>query len=293
MSYQRFCRTPGFAEPTDVEAAWFARRSAIEHVLAAVAESPWSEYLVLRGSAVLRAWFGELAREPGDLDFVLTVHQHRLHEDPREIIDDIRWHAVNISRRSGSPVRIGLRSVETEWLWSYYNGSGIRLVLPWHGFGQVGTVRLDFAFDEVLPDPPVSTEFPLSGAGGRSVTLRTTSRRLSLAWKVLWLLAERDSGPRAKDLYDAVLLAEHCHLPPALLDEVLAQGAIDRTTRRELSSRKLLRLALDVDWREFAGEDPLLSGAHLEFAWRLAFGLEPTVPRIEVGAQTPDPAQHG
>ncbi len=49
-----------------------ARRMATEHVLGVIAASPWADHLVLRGSVLLRAWLGPEARDPGDLDFVVT-----------------------------------------------------------------------------------------------------------------------------------------------------------------------------------------------------------------------------
>ncbi|HET9169463.1 MAG TPA: nucleotidyl transferase AbiEii/AbiGii toxin family protein [Actinospica sp.] len=48
-----------------------AHRAALDHVLGLVLELPWSGSLVLRGSRLLRAWLGDRAREPGDLDFVV------------------------------------------------------------------------------------------------------------------------------------------------------------------------------------------------------------------------------
>ncbi|GAA2278492.1 hypothetical protein GCM10010430_75580 [Kitasatospora cystarginea] len=61
-----------FDDPA-VGARWYgARRKALDTVLAAVAASPWTDHLVLRGSVLLTAWYGKAAREPGDLDFVVT-----------------------------------------------------------------------------------------------------------------------------------------------------------------------------------------------------------------------------
>ncbi|MET7285351.1 nucleotidyl transferase AbiEii/AbiGii toxin family protein [Streptomyces sp. NPDC005573] len=49
-----------------------ARRAALDHVLSLVAEAPWSDGLVLRGSMVMQAWVGDAAREPADLDWVVV-----------------------------------------------------------------------------------------------------------------------------------------------------------------------------------------------------------------------------
>jgi len=48
-----------------------AHRAALDHVLTLIVGQPWSDMLVLRGSRLLRAWAGDLAREPADLDFVV------------------------------------------------------------------------------------------------------------------------------------------------------------------------------------------------------------------------------
>lgn len=46
-------------------------RSAIDHILTLVGGSPLADVLVLRGSVTMLAWAGPLAREPGDLDWVV------------------------------------------------------------------------------------------------------------------------------------------------------------------------------------------------------------------------------
>ncbi|WP_408639390.1 nucleotidyl transferase AbiEii/AbiGii toxin family protein [Nocardia yamanashiensis] len=58
-----------------------AHREAIDLVLAAVAASEWADNLVLRGSVLLTAWFGAQAREPRDVDFVVTPVDWRLEDD--------------------------------------------------------------------------------------------------------------------------------------------------------------------------------------------------------------------
>ncbi|MFI6869983.1 nucleotidyl transferase AbiEii/AbiGii toxin family protein [Nocardia sp. NPDC050406] len=67
-----------------------AHRMALDHVLALVARSEWGGGLVLRGSTTLRAWFGERARPPADLDWVVPdglVFPEPL--DPFPYVDDI------------------------------------------------------------------------------------------------------------------------------------------------------------------------------------------------------------
>ncbi|MFI1993161.1 nucleotidyl transferase AbiEii/AbiGii toxin family protein [Actinoplanes sp. NPDC020271] len=107
-------------------------------------------------------------------------------------------------------------------------GRGIRttIELPWvTPGGEGGKVNIDFAFDEVVPEPPVLTAVPR--ADGRSpLGLLTASRELSLAWKLHWLAADQSTQrvSAAKDLYDAVLLAE---VPGIRLPERLQPFALD------------------------------------------------------------------
>jgi hypothetical protein len=52
-----------------------AHRAVLDHVLGLVMGLPWSDSLVLRGSVLMRAWVGEKARDPADLDFVMLPDQ--------------------------------------------------------------------------------------------------------------------------------------------------------------------------------------------------------------------------
>ncbi|MER5363253.1 hypothetical protein [Streptomyces sp. NPDC002785] len=49
-----------------------ARRTVLDTVPAAVADGPWGRHFVLRGSVLMATWFGEVARDPGALDFVVV-----------------------------------------------------------------------------------------------------------------------------------------------------------------------------------------------------------------------------
>ncbi|MFF9403415.1 nucleotidyl transferase AbiEii/AbiGii toxin family protein [Streptomyces sp. NPDC014744] len=63
---------PEFADLAQAVRWRTARRAAIDHVLALIAGSWWSDSLVVRGSLPLQAWAGERAREPADLDWVVV-----------------------------------------------------------------------------------------------------------------------------------------------------------------------------------------------------------------------------
>ncbi|BCY05463.1 nucleotidyl transferase AbiEii/AbiGii toxin family protein [Actinoplanes sp. L3-i22] len=117
------------------------------------------------------------------------------------------------------------------------SGTRTRIWFPWTTpDGEKGQVDVDVAFDEPVPEPPVLTVVPR--AGGRApVGLLTASRELSLAWKLHWLAADQAGRQYsdAKDLYDAVLLAElpGIGLSPRLHEYAMSGGV------RSLSSAAL------------------------------------------------------
>ncbi|MFF4156442.1 nucleotidyl transferase AbiEii/AbiGii toxin family protein [Streptomyces sp. NPDC001678] len=243
---------PRFTDPERGEAWFTARRHALDHVLAAVAGSPWAEHLVLRGSVLLKAWFGDAAREPGDLDFVVVPDTWRLEDDRTDaMLDGIARAAEAASRASGGSVRIDAAGAVSDEIWTYDRVPGRRLVLPWTAGADLppGTVQLDFVFNETLPAPPVLTGIPpLGGGTGGPVSLMAASPELSLVWKILWLVS--DMHPEAKDLYDAVLLAESVTVPYELLKHVLTEAG-------EWSGLSyILGEAGEVDWPEFEKDYP-------------------------------------
>lgn len=271
---------PQFADARTGEAWFAARRHALDLALAAVAGSEWAEHLVLRGSMLLKAWFGEAAREPGDLDFVVVPHTWQLDDvrtDP--LLDGIARAAEALSCEAGSPVRIDAAGAVSDEIWTYDRVPGRRLVLPWTAASDgvpPGTVQLDFVFNEQLPAPAVRTEVPPHGTG-ESAVLMAASPALSLVWKIQWLVS--DHNPEAKDLYDAVLLAESTPLPFELLWDVLyAEG-------HDADLPGILAAAADADWFEFRKDRPELPGEVEHSALiRLAVALAPSYAPAEEGA---------
>ncbi|MEV6285286.1 nucleotidyl transferase AbiEii/AbiGii toxin family protein [Kribbella sp. NPDC051770] len=236
---------PRFIDP-DAQARWrTTRQEVIDHLLGLIATSQWADHLVLRGSVTLRAWFGDEAREPGDLDFVV-VPQSISADDPR-LLDDV----IALVAADPGP---GLKADEVarDEIWTYDRVPGRRLVFPYAGDG---TIQLDFVFNEELPILP--ERLPI-GSGH----LLTATPELSLGWKLLWLTS--DLYPQGKDLYDAVLLAERTDISPALI-RTLLDG-------EEFSP--LTVLALEVDWRNFADEYPNVEGDAEHWLRRLALALE-------------------
>lgn len=67
-----------------------AHRAALDRLLWLIADAPWSDALVLRGSATLPAWLGEAAREPADLDWVVLEDQGQVDRlDPFPYVDEL------------------------------------------------------------------------------------------------------------------------------------------------------------------------------------------------------------
>src|SRR5580765_6447578 len=66
-------RTPDarFDDPAVANAWHHARRQVMDHILRTLLPLKLSLWLVFRGSLLLRTWFGDGAREPGDLDCVV------------------------------------------------------------------------------------------------------------------------------------------------------------------------------------------------------------------------------
>ncbi|MFI1382248.1 nucleotidyl transferase AbiEii/AbiGii toxin family protein [Embleya sp. NPDC020886] len=167
----------------------------------------------------------------------------------------------------------------------YQGGEGgVRLIVPWRAHGlPEGTIRVDYAFDEPMPEPARWMAIPRTG-GGPPVVVPAASRALSLAWKLRWL--RRDAargGVFAKDLYDAVLLAEspHLRLPPGLLDRVVGGAPI---TAPEIGAWPV------PDWERFRAEHPAARDGAATWSAGLARALasladRPGSPRVSRGAQ--------
>jgi hypothetical protein len=265
---------PRFADP-DVEQRWReARRTAIDVVLEAVADSSWAGSLVLRGSVLLRAWFGDAAREPGDLDFVVTPASWGMEEARTSaMLDAIAAAAEATAHRSGSGIRIDAAGAVSDDIWTYDRVPGRRLVLPWACYDLPGgTVQLDFVFNESLPTAPEPALLP-STTSDSEVILNAATAELSLAWKIMWLIC--DGHPQGKDLYDAVLLAEHTSLRYDVLRDVFLQ-AEPSDGCRPVGPGEIAALRTAVEWEHFVAEYPDIRGTEADFVDRLSAALAPT-----------------
>lgn len=197
-------------------AAWRAlQRHVMSHVLGAIADCPAASQLVLRGSALLCAWFPETARPPKDLDFVVVPDSLSITDPLAEALLESVVTAV-ISRECEG-VELRRDEVAHDQIWTYDRVPGTRLVFRWTAPGLPwGATQLDFVFGERLPVAHERLDVALSP--GSHAALQVAPKDLSLAWKLLWL--HSDMHPRGKDLYDAMLLAEATPLPLPLLQSV-------------------------------------------------------------------------
>ncbi|MGC0210750.1 MULTISPECIES: nucleotidyl transferase AbiEii/AbiGii toxin family protein [Streptomyces] len=261
---------PRFSDPERGEAWRAARRRALDLVLAAIADSPWADALVLRGSVLMSAWFGAAAREPGDLDFVVVPHTWRM-EDGRtdRMLTGIAEAAQDLADARGREVGVSARGAVVEDIWTYDRVPGRRMVLPWGAAGLPGGhVQLDFVFNERLPEEPEPVEL----AGGAVVQAATP--QLSLAWKLMWLI--NDAHAQGKDLYDAVLLAERHPLRRELLNEVFRlSGEWPYPYQEEILLEHVVEAVGYVEWNHFVTEYPRFADDEREFAERLVRAVAP------------------
>ncbi|MBE4737851.1 MULTISPECIES: nucleotidyl transferase AbiEii/AbiGii toxin family protein [Streptomyces] len=177
-------------------------------------------------------------------------------------------------------VVLDVNGARPDGIWTYveYETPGVRLTIPWAAEGlPPGEARLDFARDEPLPELPVWTAIPRADGSGRTV-VRTPGPALSLAWKLLWLHTDcaTEGHARAKDLHDAVLLAEAevTRLSPRLLHKVFrrAPGA---GTPAYADALRVDTLVLDAeDWADFRTAHPRVRGTAEEWVERLGRALE-------------------
>ncbi|MGW5057323.1 nucleotidyl transferase AbiEii/AbiGii toxin family protein [Streptomyces sp. NPDC004096] len=269
---------PRFTDP-DVELAWHAaRRAAIELVLSAISGSPWAASLVLRGSVLLRAWFGDAAREPGDLDFVVAPASWRIEEERTDaMLEGVARAAERAALHGAGVVRIDAEEAVSDDIWTYDRVPGRRLVLPWSSDGLPGgVVQLDFVFNEHLPVDPEPVLLP-SASGDPQAVLSAATAELSLAWKLMWLVS--DMHPQGKDLYDAVLLAEHTPLRDELLRHVFLDAGPDGC--RPVGLREIAGLKGCVEWEHFIAEYPDITEGVADFVDRLVAALAPTFRSVE------------
>ncbi|MBC7805530.1 MAG: nucleotidyl transferase AbiEii/AbiGii toxin family protein [Akkermansiaceae bacterium] len=274
---------------TEKESEYSARGRVIHHLLELINRSGLGELVVLRGSLLMKAWYGDAAREPGDIDWVLRDDESQY--KPTFFRERLKNFLRSVAKHSDvGGVRINSRKIVEDAIntkGEYQSLVGRRLIFPWQSAGKAsGTIQMDFAFDEVLRVSPSWTAIP--NPVGEETRVWAVSKEESLAWKIVWL--EHDAGnttpsqltvgtkPKGKDLYDAVLLAEDIFLPMDLLLRVCAEHYWYMTSANSGNpfGSEAFPLMWDVDWEPFQKEHPKITGWATDWQMRLAYALSPT-----------------
>jgi hypothetical protein len=262
---------PIFKDPA-IRNRWLkARQRVMEHLLRSICNSIWFDSLVLRGSLLLKAWLGDMARSPKDIDWVFQPQNVGInYTQSFQLFDDL------IAIVEGQPyvrnATIEMQKISIDDIWTYERAQGKRIVFPWKVDNLPLEIQMDVVFGEELFIDPILTKIPTSD--GDNILVRSASPELSLAWKLLWL--ETDSYPQGKDLYDATLLAEKVSLPFDLLDRVLRSGGW--RSQRPLSPD--FPLHWYVDWENFQLEYPSIEGEAKDWQIRLTKALATTFTNL-------------
>lgn len=261
--------------PPEMERWLMARRRVIRHILELVAHGPYAHQLVLRGSCALKAALGEAAREPGDIDWVVTPPTLKMRTRQAHALLAGVVEMVKNNARLGD-VQIDVAGMARTEIWTYERAPGERIAFPWQcGELPPAMVQMDFVFEETLRTPPVMRSFPRED--GSAFSLAAASDEESLAWKLLWLAS--DSYPQGKDLYDAVLLAERTPIRAELLRAVLEEG------RESVRDYKHFPFSagdqrLETEWGHFLKECPWVQGTKEEWVARLQERIRPVAEEI-------------
>lgn len=262
---------PEFENAVDRERWDEIRRQVIDHLLEIVNCSKWQPHLVLRGSLLLKAWLGDAAREPGDIDWVFRPETVGSNDSQaNELFDDLIRIASEDPAVGNAVIKI--EKIAVDDIWTYERAAGKRIVFPWQAENlPSGYVQMDVVFNEPLWSDPVQTFIP--NYRDSSKLIWSVNKEVSLAWKLLWL--ETDMYPQGKDLYDATLLAEQTHLSLDLLKQILRSSDEWRPLKDgELTIEFPLRW--DIDWENFQLEYPWVEGEAKEWQARLSKALAPT-----------------
>jgi Nucleotidyl transferase AbiEii toxin, Type IV TA system len=255
---------PAFNNP-EIRQQWFGvRRQVIDRLLRSITESRWQEQLVLRGSLLLKTWLGDIAREPGDIDWVFQPGTTTSNSEvAQELIPEIMGMAYQSIQIGDVSINIGQIFVDD--IWTYERADGKRIVVPWEVAGlPLGDVQIDIVFGEKLSEPPIRTAI-----AGIEMPLWSASPQLSLVWKLLWLITDR--YPQGKDLYDAVILAEHYGFPLDLCRGVLASHNI--SVKKYTEYQYWLKTLNGLEWDAFQQEYPEVKGSGADWIDRLVQAL--------------------
>ena len=224
----------------------------------------------------MRAFIGDAAREPGDIDWVIVPETMRMDQSAAHQILDGIIHVVSTDSSLGEVVIEASGITQTD-IWTYDRAPGRRLAFPWRCADlPPAVVQMDFVFEQKLHSP--TSDVKISLMEEEEVSLKSASREESLAWKLLWL--HSDIHPQGKDLYDAALLAENTALSANLLKQVFQ----DADQLKHLGTARDFPFEADpkarVDWDNFIKECPWVSGSADEWMSRLIHALRPTIKEL-------------
>jgi hypothetical protein len=201
------------------------------------------------------------------------VHADELHDARQPHMDVLDLVRDQPRTDAGIILDADAATIDATWGYAYQSADGsdwggVRITLPWRGVDEHGTVQLDFAYDEQLPEPPTFAVVPRTDGGPPSVVW-SASRELSLAWKLQWLAADRANhgSVAGKDLYDAVLLAE--------LDGIRLSDRLRRDVVRAVPDPETVR-DWAVDWTDLSAHT---NGPPSGWLDRLATALASHAPR--------------
>jgi predicted nucleotidyltransferase component of viral defense system len=273
---RQFSHAFQLGEPTNLnveEQAYIkAIRSEVRnHILNIISQSNLKEHLVLRGSVAMQCWFGDRAREPKDIDWVFRPEDIQL-GDPkseqfyRDLIELVRQNPTT------PKTEILLSRVATDDIWTYERANGRRIVFPFRSRkGIEREIQMDIVWNETLFDTPVGVSVPLDDS--TSVPLWAATAEESLCWKLIWLIT--DFFPQGKDLYDAVLLAEHTSLSTEFVQHVLHAIHMDEPYYSQGKSLGTILENVNVDWKNFKLDYPWITGESIDWCERLHRALKP------------------
>lgn len=261
---------PIFQDPQMRQEWYAARRRVMEHILTLITTSHWNEHLVLRGSLLMQAWFGDEAREPGDIDWVFRPASVAKTDPMAQSLFDELIQLIAENRHVDYTV-IETDRIRVDEIWTYERAQGRRIVFPWILAGlPAGEVQMDIVFREQLFIEPIVTRIPTLSGNGISVWSATPE--LSLAWKLAWL--ESDVYAQGKDLYDATLLAERTQVSADLLLHVLGDPEPQYGI---YPLPPYFPNEAYVDWADFQREYPWVQGDVQDWYLRLAQALPSTL----------------
>jgi uncharacterized protein (TIGR02996 family) len=214
---------PPASSPSDSVSEYAVHRFRL---LSRFAQSEHAANYILRGSTVLRHWYGAEAREPQDLDLV-AKYGH----DPERTIAEVLAICHDASLPGPTfPVQRGNMLP----MWEYDVFPGVRFHVPPAPNWRVPTVQLDIAYDyqEEMPREVIRLEGP---PGHEPIPIRARTREACLASKVCWIASDLTQHGQVdrNDVADALLLTRDASLSGELVSRGVA--TLLQATERDAS----------------------------------------------------------